>query len=217
MSRSERYIPALGYAALTRFFDRVLPFVAREQVFKQRLIEQADIKPAHRVLDLACGTGTLLVRIARCVPGADLAGLDADIRMLNTALRKKEAEGCLLALHCGISMALPYRDGAFDRVVSSLFFHHLRRDAKCRTLIEVRRVLTPGGWLHIADWGRPKNFAMRTVFLGTQLLDGFESTRDSVAGVLPELMVAAGFEDVAVRTELSTIAGTLTFYSARRP
>ena len=50
---------------------------------------------------------------------------------------------------------LPYEDGSFDAVVSSLFFHHVDLDLKAKALAEARRVLRPQGKLVIADMHIP--------------------------------------------------------------
>ena len=55
----------------------------------------------------------------------------------------------------GLATALPYTDASFDRVFSTLFFHHLGNTDKHAALREAYRVLAPGAELHIADWGRP--------------------------------------------------------------
>jgi len=51
----------------------------------------------------------------------------------------------------GFGDALPYPDASFDRVFSSLMFHHLERDEKSQTLREIRRVLKPGGRVQLVD------------------------------------------------------------------
>jgi len=56
------YIPALKYSWLTRFYDPVVALTTRENVFRQKLLEQADFNAGKRVLDLACGTGTFKMR-----------------------------------------------------------------------------------------------------------------------------------------------------------
>ncbi|MEO5676568.1 MAG: methyltransferase domain-containing protein, partial [Usitatibacter sp.] len=110
---------------------------------------------------------------------------------------------------------LPFPDGVFDAVVSSLFFHHLLRPDKRAALLEIARVIRPGGRLFIADWGQPANLASRLLFLAVQLLDGFATTRDSVEGVLPALMTDSGFEDVRIARQFATALGTLAIYSGR--
>lgn len=112
------------------------------------------------------------------------------------------------------SDSLPYPDASFDRVLSSLFFHHLAWPDKVRTAREAFRVLTPGGELHVADWGRPENVLMRTLFLAVQCLDGFENTRDNVAGRLIPLFEEAGFSEVGECRTFSTMLGTIALYRA---
>jgi SAM-dependent methyltransferase len=116
-----------------------------------------------------------------------------------------------------MAFELPYPDASFDRVISSLLFHHLTREKKERTLKEIFRVLRQGGELHVADWGKAQNKLMRTAFLLVQMLDGFETTVDNVSGLLPELFRSAGFEDIQEPTRYMTIVGTLSLYRARKP
>ncbi|HEV2772745.1 MAG TPA: hypothetical protein VGV57_07965, partial [Thermoleophilaceae bacterium] len=52
-----RFVPALGFDRLTALYDPVVRATTREARFKRRLLDRACLRPAHRVLDLACGTG----------------------------------------------------------------------------------------------------------------------------------------------------------------
>lgn len=210
------YVPALGYSFLTALYDPVLAATTRERTFKEQLIRQANIGPGHAVLDVGCGTGTLATWIKRAVPEAEVTGLDGDFQILAIARRKAERAGVEARFDRGLSDALPYQDAAFDRVVSSLFFHHLTYDAKVRTIAEIQRVLKPGGELHVADWGAPTNGWRRLLFYTVQWLDGFETTRDNVAGRLPQMFATGGFVDVQQRGAVETVFGTLAFYSAQR-
>ncbi|MBA2483951.1 MAG: methyltransferase domain-containing protein, partial [Nitrosomonas sp.] len=112
------------------------------------------------------------------------------------------------------SEELPYPNEYFDRVVSSLFFHHLTRDHKKRTGKEIFRILKPHGELHVADWGRASNLLMRGLFIPVQLLDGFKNTQDNVSGKLVGLFEQAGFAQVMERQAFNTIFGTMVLYSA---
>jgi hypothetical protein len=48
-------------------------------------------------------------------------------------------------------------------------------------------------------------------------MDGFPNTADDVLGRLPDVFRSAGFSDVAVKREFSTVFGTMTLYQAIRP
>jgi ubiquinone/menaquinone biosynthesis C-methylase UbiE len=210
-------VPALGYRWLTPYYDAVVGATTREGAFKRALIRQAGLQPGQRVLDLASGTGTLAVWIKQDQPQVQVTGVDGDPAILTLAARKAERAGVSVRFDWGLSGDLPYPEAHFDRVVSSLFLHHLSWEGKQRTAGEVFRVLKPGAELHVADWGSAANVLMRGLFLAVQVLDGFESTRDNVAGRLPELFEQAGFAQVCRRQRFSTVYGTLALYSALKP
>ena len=211
----QRYIPALAYRPLTAIYDPVVRLTTRESVFKPALLDQAQLQPGQRVLDLGCGTATLTIEAKRLQPAATLTGVDGDPEILTRARHKSAAAGVSIHFDEALSQRLPYADARFDVVLSSLFFHHLDRDSKLATLREVRRVLKPGGHLHAADWGEAANPVMRALFFGIQLLDGFTTTADNVAGRLPAFMVDCGFDDVAETRRFPTMFGTLSLYRAR--
>ena len=208
------YIPALKYHWLTHLYDPIVALTTREHHVKTCLIEQAQISERSQVLDIGCGTGTLAIMVKRRFPSAGVYGIDADAQILGIANRKANTYGIKIHLDHGYSYALPYDDNRFDRVLSSLFFHHLTRTDKERTLREIYRVLKPGGQLHVADWGKPSSALARGLFLTVQLLDGFETTRDNIEGLLPQLMEAAGFNEVNRVGEVPTMYGTLAQYKA---
>ena len=213
----DEYIPALKYRLLTSLYDPLLYWVLRESKFKRCLVEQAGIESGHQVLDLGCGTGTLALLIKRTQQEAEVVGLDGDPKVLEIAKAKVARSGQEITMDYGMAFDLPYPDDSFDRVLSSLLFHHLTRENKVRTLTEVFRVLRPGGQLHLADWGKPSNISMRIAFLSVQMLDGFETTADNVNGLLPELLSSAGFEEAQESAQYMTISGTLSLYRARKP
>ena len=213
----EDFIPGAGFHALTPLYDPLVALTTRDRTVKGRLVERAEVGSGHRVLDLGCGTGTLALRVKLACPGAEVVGLDADDRMLGTARRKAGRAGAAVEFVRGHAQRLPFPDGAFDRVVSSLFFHHLPPEAKAAALREAHRVLAPGGELHFADWGRPAGPLMWFLFLGIRLLDGFPNTAAHAAGRLPELVAEAGFNGVRGRDRIATMFGTLEVVSAVKP
>ena len=150
-------------------------------------------------------------------PQASITGVDGDSAILSLASRKAQQANVAVQFDRALSYALPYSAVHFDRVVSSLFFHHLSWEDKERTAQELFRVLKPGAELHVADWGRATNTLMRGLFLFIQLLDGFENTQDNVSGKLITLFENAGFVEVSQRQAFDTIYGTMALYSALKP
>lgn len=215
--KSNAYIPALRFDWLTGFYDSILSGTLKEEAFKRMLIEQAAIEPTHRVLDLGCGTGTLTIMLKEACPDATILGLDGDPKVLDIARAKVEASGVDVELHQGLAFDPPFEPRSFDKIVSSLVFHHLHTDDKRRTLAHTRELLRPGGELHIADWGKAQNGLMRVAFLGVQLLDGFATTSDNVRGHLVPMMQEAGFLDVSETHRAMTMLGTLSLYRATAP
>ena len=214
---AERYIPALAYRWLTPLYDPLVRWTTRERAFKAALLDQAKLQPGDRVLDVGCGTATLTIAAKQGSPASDIRGLDGDPQILQRARAKAQAAGVDLCFEQAMSHQTPFREASFDVVLSSLFFHHLTRDAKLATLREMLRVLKPGAELHVADWGKAANPLMRALFCVVQLLDGFETTADNVAGRLPEFMRQSGFEEVSETRRFLTPLGTISLHSARRP
>ena len=213
---SDNYIPALKYAWLTRFYDQVVDVTTRESTLRQKLLEQADIQPGTQILDLACGTGTFVMMLKERHPEVMVTGLDGDPIILEMARKKVQANGLRVSFDEGMSFALPYEAGEFDVVFCSLFFHHLHRENKRRTMEEVMRVLKPGGAFHVCDWGRPVNFYAKIMFNAVRLLDGFKVTQDNVDGLLKSLIEEAGFCEVSEGGHIGTALGTLDLISAKR-
>lgn len=219
MAERKQFVPALGLPALTRFYDPVVALTTREREFKRRLLAQLAPGAGMRILDLGCGTGTLALAIAAVEPEAEVHGLDADPGMLVRAREKAAVRGgaaAAIEFRQGFADALPWEDGCFDAVVSTLFFHHLTTAVKDRVVAEVARVLRTGGSLHIADWGRPSDPAMAVASLGIRVLDGLEPTADNFTGRLPAILERGGLSGARENDRLRTAFGTLALYEAQR-
>ncbi len=213
MSTGPRYIPALRFGWLTPVYDPVLRRMMPEVALKQLLIAQAQTAAGQRVLDLGAGTGTLTVMIKQTCPDADVVGLDGDPRVLTLAREKATAAGVTIRFDQGLATALPYDDGAFDRILSSLMLHHLTAEEKLHALGEARRVLWPGGELHVLDFGPPQN---APAWLLSLLFRRLERTADNIAGRLPGMFRQAGFSAVEQTEQYMTILGTLALYRGRK-
>lgn len=185
--RSDKYQPTLGHDLLTPLYDAVVRWTTPETTFKRRLVSQAGIGRGHRVLDLGCGTATLTLLVKQKHPDAEVLGINGDPKILRIAGAKAERAGMDVTFEQAMAYALPHPDDSFDRVLSSLVFHHLTREDKTRTFREIRRVLRAGGELHFADFGMAHNALMLAASLPWPLFDGMNTTRDTVRGDLSAL------------------------------
>jgi ubiquinone/menaquinone biosynthesis C-methylase UbiE len=213
---ADHYVPALSHNWLTPLYDPVIRWTMPELRIKRELVRQLRIKAGHRVLDLGCGTATLTLLAKKTHPNASLVGLDGDAKILAIASRKAKEAGLGVSFDQGMAFSLPYADASYDRVMSSLVFHHMTRINKTKTLLEAHRVLRAGGELHIADYGKPQNVLMAIASLPGRLFDG-KTTADNVKGLLPELIRQAGFLEVCESARFSSAFGTVSLYSGRKP
>jgi ubiquinone/menaquinone biosynthesis C-methylase UbiE len=207
MQSQRRYLPAAGRDIFLPLYDPLTRLMGGERILR-RLLDQASIKPNHRVLDVGCGTGTLAVLIKRKHPDVDVVGLDPDPKALARARTKARRAGVSLRFEEGFGDALPFADASFDRVFSSMMFHHLPHDVKRKMLAEVRRVLKPGGRLEFVDFaGSPGSF-LAHVLPGRQSLPSVADDR------LLARMREAGFSDARRLADQNTIFGRVAFYQA---
>lgn len=211
---TKTYIPALKYNWLTKLYDPLIGTFMPEKKFKRALIEQASLAQDCKVLDFGCGSLTLTLMAADMHPEANFHAIDVDEKILNIAKEKLKHSGSTVYMIQYDGTTLPFDNDSFDRVISSLVFHHLTKVQKKKALSEIFRVLRSNGQLHIADWGKARNGLMRAAFYTVQFLDGFETTSDNVAGWLPEYMKEQGFDKVNETKTFHTIFGTLSLYSA---
>jgi len=208
------YVHALGRASLTRFYDPFIRTVLRERAFKERLVDLANIRAGHRVLDVGSGTGTLVILIKQRVPEATVVGVDGDPNICDMARRKIEAAGLDIELREGFAQKLPFPDASFDRVVTSLVVHHLTLADKEAAFREMARILVPGGELLVADVGPPRSTPGR---IAASVIRRVGHLADNFDGRLPGLMRSAGFADVEELSRLTTLFGPLAYLRGRKP
>ncbi len=214
MGESRRiYIPAAGHDWFLPLYDPIVKLLGGDPA-RRTLLDQAAIRPSHRVLDIGCGTGSLLMLIKRLHPDVGVVGLDPDPKALARARRKAERAAISIQFDRGFSDELPYPEASFDRVFSSFMFHHLRLDEKEKTVREVRRVLEPGGFFHMLDIGGPESSA--DGFLA-RLLHSSHRLRDNVEGRILALMSQAGFTDPKKVSQRAMLFGRIAYYQASVP
>lgn len=213
MNPKEAYIPALRFHWLTPLFDLVLRFLMQEVTFKKALVRETLIQPGQQILDLGCGTATLSILIQQTHPDAVVTGLDIDPQVLQIGQAKAERAGVHLTLDQGLAYDLPYPDGSFDRVVSSLMFHHLTTQDKQQAMKEVYRVLRPGGLFLIVDFGPALGIWSQMV---SPLMARLEEVSDNHKGLLPTMLSLAGFKDINTAAHFATVFGTLYLYRGQK-
>jgi SAM-dependent methyltransferase len=109
--------------------------------------------PTGAVLDVGCGTGEITARLAATFPEASFAGVDLEEPHLERARANCAAFGERVTFRIGDALALPFDDASFDYVVCRHLIQAVPDAA--RVLHEIRRVLRPGGRVHIIaeDYG----------------------------------------------------------------
>ncbi|WP_328472378.1 class I SAM-dependent methyltransferase [Actinoplanes sp. NBC_00393] len=147
---NQDYLPAMGQHWLLFLYDPLTRIWGVPKMHAA-LLDRADIRPGHRVLDIGCGTGNLLRALGRRTPGVPMTGIDPDPAGLRRAGRKARRAGLEIEFKQAYASSLPFPDAGFDRVLSSFMLHHLREEETRQGLAEIRRVLRPGGELHIVD------------------------------------------------------------------
>jgi ubiquinone/menaquinone biosynthesis C-methylase UbiE len=123
-------------------------FFTRVQKTVIELAEEEVRRPAA-ILDVGCGTGRLLQTAEPRFPGARLVGVDPAQGMVEQAVAARPA-GSAVRFQQASAEALPFPDGEFDLVFSTVTFHHWHDQR--RGVSEVGRVLAPGGRWLLADF-----------------------------------------------------------------
>lgn len=139
------------------------------------ILDALHLRGDERVLDMGCGRGAVLTAVARRLPAGRVTGIDLwsthdqsgnarDVTRHNASL---EGVGDRVDIETGDMRALPFPDGTFDIVVSSLAIHNIPSNAdRAKAITEAWRVLKPGGRLAIADIRATARYAKTLAELG---------------------------------------------------
>lgn len=193
-ARRSAFTPALAYSVLTPVYDLALDVLGFGRSFKAAVAKFAEVKRGETVLDLGCGTGTLLHALVARQPEARFTGIDPDPQVLAIARRRLQSSTPTVKLVEGYAQDLPFPDQAFDLVISTLIFHHLPDPVKVSALREVRRVLAPRGRFLLVDFGAPPTRTARVLLTIGSLFDGRDNMRANLAGELPAMLAGTGFD-----------------------
>ena len=139
------YLPAAGHDALLPGYDLLTRLFGFNHVY-EKLIAQAELADGYHVLEIGCGTGNLTIRAKHTHPSVEVIGCDPDPLALKRAQRKA-AHLNGIRFERAYAQRLPYADGEFDRVLSSMMLHHLDDDAKTAAAADETRLLSERAYL----------------------------------------------------------------------
>ena len=198
------------------------------RLWKRKMARLVALGESEQALDVCCGTGDLIVRLAK--RGGRVAGLDMNGAMLNVARRRLvECNIGQARLYQADALQLPFGDGQFDVVTIAYGLRNLA-DYKIG-LQEIFKVLKPGGRLAILDFGKPPNRFVRGLyyqylrwalpvfgwlFCGSAsayayILDSLE--KYPAQGGVKDMLDEIGFSSVNVA---NIMLGTMSLHIARR-
>ena len=117
---------------------------------------QAERQQRLRVLDIACGTGTLLKRITEYIPDVEHFGIDASPDMLTQAKQALAEQPCVhlerIDVGLGEETHFPYAPESFDIITCTNSLHLMQKPVE--TLLQFRTLLKTDGFLIVEDYAR---------------------------------------------------------------
>ncbi len=156
-------------------FDRIAPTydllnhllsLGRDYAWRRKVTRQLVGRGSLHLLDLATGTGDLLISLLRRCPVIEKAtGLDISERMLGRCREKLQARGLAerVELVCADASATPFPEGTFD--VATMAFGIRNTSNAATTLAEIYRILKPEGTAMILEFSLPRNRLVRWCYL----------------------------------------------------
>lgn len=194
----------------------------QDRLWRRAVSRQLAARPGERILDLAAGTGSSTLPLART--GASVVACDFSLGML----RRARLRG--LAAVAGDALRLPFADAVFDAVTASFGLRNLTVPEA--GLAELARVTRPGGRLVLCEFSRPVHAALRRGYVAylsrvlPALASRISSDPDSYAYLVDSILAwpdqeelaervgAAGWIDVRWR---NLSFGIVALHLARRP
>ncbi|GHO62350.1 hypothetical protein KSC_012420 [Ktedonobacter sp. SOSP1-52] len=142
---------------LHEWLTDIFMFRGKVRELRQKTVDLARIQPGETVLDVGCGTGTLVMEVARRVDRVGrIMGIDPGRQQIVRARAKAARRNIPIEFQIGVIEQLAFPDQTFDVVFSTLMMHHLPAPLKRQGLAEIARVLKPGGRLVMADFTHKK-------------------------------------------------------------
>ena len=145
------------------FLNRLLS-VGQDKYWRQRAIDLLDPMENERILDVATGTGDMVIEVAKRNLSVRIFGIDFSQRMLDLGRIKIARNGYnqAVSLQIGSGECLPFADESFDGVICAF---GIRNFADVQLgLREFFRVLKPGGRVVVLEFSIPQNQFLKTAY-----------------------------------------------------
>ncbi|OGE30962.1 hypothetical protein A2631_04755 [Candidatus Daviesbacteria bacterium RIFCSPHIGHO2_01_FULL_44_29] len=196
----KNYIPAFNFDFLTPFYDLLLELIGYGYTQRIKVVKLLKLRGGEKLLDVGCGTGTLLQVAKQLHPEVNMFGVDIDNNVLSLARKKVNKNKLQIAFTQASANNLPFKDRTFDIVVSTLIFHHLPTQVKIQAISEIYRVLKPKGRFLLADFGRNNSFSIKLWSALAHLIKLPEAItiEDNLSGFIPNYLEKAGFKIMEV-------------------
>lgn len=209
------YVPALGWRALTPFYDSTIRILTRERTWRTALVTQIDPQPGQTIVDVGCGTGSLAIILKQAQPHANIIGLDPDPEILARAASKARAAGVEIEWREGFARDVGSLLGGVDKAVSSLVFHQVPMAEKEAGLRAMADSIRQGGEVHIADFARQRSRAMRIMFSVVGWVDGRENTTPNARGALEDILGSISPAAAVPARSFRTILGEISLFKLK--
>jgi len=177
------------YDLFSRFYDAFIRMHSRrdEDDTRQFLVDAAFLgdKPAPRILDVCCGTGSVILAFHRRYPGSMSVGCDFSGGMLRKAM-EKNVTGRVFFVE-GDAARLPFADDSFDAVTCSHALYELKGDSRRKALLEMKRVVRPDGIVLLMEHEVPSHPVVKALFYIRMSAMGSDDAREFASGGMEPL------------------------------
>jgi ubiquinone/menaquinone biosynthesis C-methylase UbiE len=172
------------YDIFSNYYDAFIRMHSRGRKDDTRdfLVESAHLGnySAPRILDICCGTGSVILAFKERSPQSLAIGYDFSHGMLSKA-REKDISARVIFVE-GDAAALPFADSSFDVVTCSHALYELKGESRERALREMKRVVRPDGLVLIMEHEIPRRPIIRLLFYIRMLSMGSQDAREFIRG-----------------------------------
>jgi len=167
------------------------------------------IKKADRILDVGCGPGTMTTSLAKYASSGSITGIDISLPIILEAQQladdtsiSTDGPASVKFEQADVTESLPFPDDHFDIIFASqVFGHFVSQDRVLRALLDIKRVLKPGGIVATRD-GAAQHFYPQSLDLDQlwvrnstrDIQQGSQSSSDLVGTTMPRIFHLAGFD-----------------------